>query len=133
MIFLWIDDNIIVFLFIEEAGQRCRTNLPEHSCDSRTTHPKLWCAEQAENQNGVHNDIHNGTQALCQHGIEGSAGCLQDTLKAKLQKDCCGKQTADTQIFRTQTHNFGIICLRTEEKIAAQQTENRKENPADDI
>ena len=130
MIFFRIDDDIIIFLFIEEARQRCRTNLPDYSCDSRTTHPKPWCAEQPENQNRVQNDVHDCAKPLCQHGIDGSARCLQNTLKPELQKDCCGKQAADTQILCPQLHNFKVRGLRAEKQAAAENSEQCKHNPA---
>ena len=130
MVFLRIDDDIIIFLFIEEAGQTCRTNLPENGRHSRTAYAKLRCAEQPENQNRVQNDIHDCAKPLRQHGIDGSARCLQNTLKPELQKNCCGKQTADTQILCPQLHNFKVRGLRAEKQAAAENPEQRKYNPA---
>ena len=121
MVFLRIDDDIIIFLFIEEAGQ---------TCHSRTAYAKLRCAEQPENQNRVQNDIHDCAKPLRQHGIDGSARCLQNTLKPELQKNCCGKQTADTQILCPQLHNFKVRGLRAEKQAAAENPEQRKYNPA---
>ena len=130
MIFLGIDDDIVIFLFIEPASQCCCTDLTKYCRDRRTFDAQCRRTKETKDQDGVHDDIDDGTKALCQHGIKRSACRLQDSFKAELQIDRCRQQTADTQIICTQLYDFGIACLGTEEHFTAEDTENRKNNTA---
>ena len=133
MIFLRIDNDIVIFLLIEPACQTGRTDLTEYCGNGSTLDTHGRHTKQTKDQDRVHDDIDDGTKPLGQHGIEGSARCLQDTFKAELQENSSREQTADTQVICTQTHDLGVIGLQFEKDLTTEQTKNRKNNAAEHI
>ena len=61
--------------------------LAQHRGDGGARHPQLWEAQQAEDEDGVEDDVENGAGKLGKHGVEGIPGCLQDLFEHALENE----------------------------------------------
>ena len=74
----------------DQAHDRCH-DLSNNGGHSSAGHPHPGCAAQSKDQNGVHDDVDDGAQQLGAHGQTGTAGGLQQPLKAELAENTHGK------------------------------------------
>ena len=86
-----MDVNIVVALDIHDQAHDRRHDLSNNGGHSSAGHAHPGCAAQSKDQNGVHDDVDDGAQQLGAHGQTGTAGGLQQPLKAELAENTHGK------------------------------------------
>ena len=72
---------------IQENGHTKGNDLPDDGCGGGAgdLHPRK--TEHSENQNRVKDDVNDGTETLCEHGIGGASGRLQQTFQQNLTEN----------------------------------------------
>lgn len=63
------------------------SNWPSTVAMAGARHPQPWEAQQAEDEDGVKDDVENGAGKLGKHGVEGIPGRLQDLFKHALENE----------------------------------------------
>ena len=79
-------DKAVVLMQVIHAHQHAQ-QLAQHRGDGGACHPQLWEAQQAEDEDGVKDDVENGAGKLGKHGVEGIPGRLQDLFKHALENE----------------------------------------------
>ena len=79
-------DKAVVLMQVIHAHQHAQ-QLAQHRGDGGARHPQLREAQQAENEDGIEDDVENGAGKLGKHGVEGIPGRLQDLFKHALENE----------------------------------------------
>lgn len=86
-------------------------------------------AEQAENEDGVKDDVRYGAHKLRAHGQRGPAGGLQQPLKAELAENADGAAKADGSVPCAVLHDSGLAAgLKLEEGPGEENADQGKDN-----
>ena len=79
------------FFKLKNRPRIAATICPTTVATASAGHAHPGCAAQSKDQNGVHDDVDDGAQQLGAHGQTGTAGGLQQPLKAELAENTHGK------------------------------------------
>lgn len=116
-----IDTDIGIVLLIEDNTKHCGDQLTDDGSIGSAPDAHGRAAEEAEDHDGIEDDIDDGADALNEHGDEGLAGALQHPLGGDLHKDADGADADDGKIlgavFRDDGGNtllHGEVELRAE-------------------
>ena len=88
---------IVLFQVQDQRQGRCDV-LSHHSRSGSSRDPELRSPEQAEDQDGVHDDVEDGAGHLGYHGIKCPAGGLQDAFQGHFHKEAQGTAADDAHI-----------------------------------
>ena len=88
-------------------------------------------AEQAENQDGVQNDVDQRARDLGNHGVHRPPCGLEQPLKAELAENADGEAQADPGVVRAVVHDGGNIRLSQEEGPGQQKAARAEGHGAD--
>ena len=118
--------NFRIVFMVEVQGQQCAHALADHRCRSGAGHTHLGQPQPSKNQDGVQNNVDNGTSALGNHGVDRPAGGLEQPLAQNLHKDTNGHNAADPGVGNAAFHSFGDGGLHFIVRPDAENTEEHK-------
>ncbi len=97
--------DVGVFLQVHDQAENGRHDLPATVAMAAPATSSRGQAEQAENQDGVKDDVDDGAHQLRAHGEHGPASGLQQPLKAELAEHADRAAQADGRILRAVVHD----------------------------
>ena len=106
-------------------------DLPGHCGDGGSGYLQPGKSEQAEDQDGIHDNIDDRPDPLRDHGIDGLSGGLQETFQGHLHKDSDGEDADDRQILSTIGDDLFIPGLQPEKAVGAGEADEGHEREAD--
>ena len=115
-------------LFIEIQGKQSRSPLADHRSGRCTGNAHGRQAKPAVDQNGVQDDVDDGTGTLGDHGVNGPSCGLKQTLSQNFHKNAKAENTADAGIGDAAFHGFRHIGLHLKERTGTEDTEQHKDN-----
>ena len=131
--FFKVDADIGIVLLIEDDAQRRRNKLPDDGGVGGTPHAHGGQSQQAEDQDGVKDDIEDGADPLDIHGDEGLASALKHPLGGDFHKDADRTDADDGEILGAVFRNDGgNALLHREKQPGTEQPEQRKHHAAAD-
>ena len=98
------EGDLLILLQVQGHTDDGTHDLAEYCGVSRAGHTELRKSEQAEDQNGVEDDVENSAGSLGDHAVDGPARGLQKTLKGHLEEQADAQAAHDPQVGRR------IIC-----------------------
>ena len=89
----------MIFRLVEEDGEDAGNDLSDDRGKCSACHTHFRQTQKTENQDRVKDDIHDRTDALREHCVDGLSGRLQHSFERKLHKTAERQAAADGQIF----------------------------------
>ena len=114
---------------VQEEGQPGGHPLADDRGQGRAGHLQPGQAEEAEDEDGVQDDVQNGPGELGDHGELGPAGGLEEPLQGDLAEEAQGGAQADASVGGSVADDLGRVGLEPEEgacQQSAQQGEGGK-------
>ena len=118
-----------VALQVHDQGGHGSHALAGHGGHGGPGHPQLGRAEEAEDEDGVQDDVDEGPQDLGAHGQVGAAGGLEQPLKGELAEQADGAAQADLAVGGAGGDDLLYVGLQQEEGVGeedAQHTEDHE-------
>ena len=122
----------MVFGYIKEKSDAAGDSLSGDGGNRSTCHAHFGESKQAENHDGVQDNVGNGAHGLGDHAVKGTASGLKQPFKGDLSKGEDGENGADAQIINAALGNDRVVGLHFKEGTGAEQTEQQKYQCADD-
>ena len=122
--------DLMVMADVDDDGQNGAHGLACHRGDGGAGHLHAREAKEAENQNGIKNDIDDRAHQLGHHGKAGAACGLEQALKAQLAEKAEGAGQADGGVVRAVVHNLHHVGLRQEERPGEREADDGKDHKA---
>ena len=121
----------MVFLQIKYKRQKDSHKLTKDSSHGSSNHFHAGEAKIPENQDRIHNNVDDGPCSLCDHIIDRFSGGLQQPFKCNLHKDTHREYADNGHVLRSVFDNSRIVCLKAEENTGSENTDQGKDNGAD--
>ena len=116
-----------VVLQIQRHGEACGNPLTDDGGQGCAGDAHCGQTEPAEDQDGVEDDVGNGAHGLGDHGLEGVAAGLQETLEEDLHEDADGADGDDGEIGTSALQGLGDGGLGGEEGTGEEQAEDHEQ------
>ena len=122
--------DVRIFAVVEDHGQNKRHDLAEHRGHGRACDLHARQAEQAEDEDGVKNDVQDRAGALRNEGVDRAACGLQQTLKDDLAENAERGDRDDADIGRAVGNDGFVRRLGAHEELCAENAEQGAEQHA---
>ena len=122
--------DVRIFAVVEDHGQNKRHDLAEHRGHGCTGDLHARQAEQAEDEDGVKNDVQDRAGALRDEGVDRAARGLQQALKDDLAEDAERGDRDDADIGRAVGNDGFVRRLGAHEELCAENAEQSAEQHA---
>ena len=123
--------HIRVILQIEDDDQDRTGPLTDDRGQGRASDAHGGQTEPAEDQDRVQDDVHDGADALGDHGMEGTAGGLKESLAQDLNEDTKAKDAANRSIDDAALHGLSHIGLHLEIGTGTENAEKQEHHGSD--
>ena len=118
----------MVLQLVEHKAQQHAADLTDHRGRRRARHAHLREAQQAEDHDGVQNDVDHRAGQLRGHGQHGVAGSLHHALKGDGQEQAKAEHRHNAQIIGRHLLQFRVRRKYMEETVRPQQAEQQEHN-----
>ena len=129
---LHVQVQLLVFGAVKIKGKYYGHDLSGHRSDGCPGHLQARKTEQAEDQDGIHDDVDDGSDSLRDHGVNGLSGGLQKPFQGHLHEYSDGEDGYDRQVLCTVSDDLFILRLEPEKCVRNSQPEHSHEPKADE-
>ncbi len=119
-------------MVIEVDCQACSHALSDNGSDCGTGYAHGGKSEITEDQDGIEDDVNDGTRALCDHRKEGSSGRNKESLKHELGENTERACRADREVGNTVVDDRFDVGHRSVEGLDQEESHKQEYQVADE-